>query len=118
MCVADFSFAFVDRAFFLAKLFCRLPRCHSHHYTPLCLCFVQTTSQLEHLQSKYSGTGHADTTKFEWAVNMKRDTYASIIGQDSLLTYLAVAHNEPKERLRCRYLKVCLLSGDVFVRRC
>ena len=26
-------------------------------------------SQLEHLQSKYIGTGHADTTKFEWMTN-------------------------------------------------
>jgi len=57
------------------------------------------------LQSKYAGTGHADVTKFEWAVNMKRDSYASFIGHDSLMTYMAVAHNEPKERLRCRFLK-------------
>jgi len=27
-------------------------------------------SQLEHLQSKYHGTGNADTTKYEWATNM------------------------------------------------
>ena len=26
-------------------------------------------SQLEHLQSKYIGTGHADTTKYEWMTN-------------------------------------------------
>ena len=26
-------------------------------------------SQMEHLQSKYMGTGHADTTKFEWATH-------------------------------------------------
>ena len=63
-------------------------------------------AQLEHLQSKYAGTGHADVTKFEWAVNMKRDSYASYIGHDSLMCYLAVAYNEPKERLRCRFLKV------------
>lgn len=29
-------------------------------------------SQLEHLQSKYIGTGHADTTKWEWLVNQHR----------------------------------------------
>ena len=29
-------------------------------------------SQLEHLQSKYIGTGHSDTTKFEWLVNQHR----------------------------------------------
>jgi len=30
-------------------------------------------SQLEHLQSKYIGTGHADTTKWEWLTNQHRD---------------------------------------------
>ena len=29
-------------------------------------------SQMEHLQSKYMGTGHADTTKFEWATHQHR----------------------------------------------
>ena len=30
-------------------------------------------SQMEHLQSKYMGTGHPDTTKFEWATNQHRN---------------------------------------------
>ncbi|KAF4354144.1 hypothetical protein F8388_004156 [Cannabis sativa] len=34
-------------------------------------------SQLEHLQAKYVGTGHADLNRFEWAVNIQRDSYAS-----------------------------------------
>ena len=34
-------------------------------------------SQLEHLQSKYIGTGHADTNKWEWVTNQHRDSYAS-----------------------------------------
>ena len=29
-------------------------------------------SQMEHLQSKYMGTGHADTTKYEWAAHQHR----------------------------------------------
>jgi len=33
-------------------------------------------SQLEHLQSKYIGTGHADTTKWEWLTNQHRDRLA------------------------------------------
>ena len=36
-------------------------------------------SQMEHLQSKYMGTGHADTTKFEWATNQHRYTPSSIV---------------------------------------
>ncbi|CAK9318755.1 unnamed protein product [Citrullus colocynthis] len=34
-------------------------------------------SQLEHLQAKYVGTGHADLNRFKWAVNIQRDSYAS-----------------------------------------
>lgn len=38
-------------------------------------------SQLEHLQSKYVGTGHPDTPKWEWLTNQHRDTYASYVGE-------------------------------------
>lgn len=37
-------------------------------------------AQLEHLQSKFVGTGHADVSRWEWVTNQHRDTYASIIG--------------------------------------
>ncbi|KAJ3397418.1 Splicing factor 3B subunit 5 [Lobulomyces angularis] len=57
-------------------------------------------TQLEHTQSKYIGTGHADTSKFEWASNIHRDTLAACAGSHSLSTYFAVAENESivKER--------------------
>eukprot|EP00038_Savillea_parva_P026504 m.54722 g.54722 ORF g.54722 m.54722 type:complete len:87 (-) comp7551_c0_seq3:224-484(-) len=62
-------------------------------------------SQLEHLQSKYVGTGHADTTKFEWLVNQHRDTVASYIGRPNLLDHVAIVENEAKERVRFNLLK-------------
>ncbi|CAF0870995.1 unnamed protein product [Brachionus calyciflorus] len=62
-------------------------------------------SQLEHLQSKYMGTGHSDTTKWEWLTNQHRDTMASFIGHYDLLNYLAVVENESKARLKFNYLK-------------
>ncbi|RNA41960.1 putative splicing factor 3B subunit 5 [Brachionus plicatilis] len=62
-------------------------------------------SQLEHLQSKYMGTGHSDTTKWEWLTNQHRDTLASFIGHYDLLNYLAIAENESKARLKFNYLK-------------
>ncbi|VDO57913.1 unnamed protein product [Haemonchus placei] len=34
-------------------------------------------AQLDHLHSKYTGTGHADTTRYEWLTNQLRDTRAS-----------------------------------------
>ena len=56
------------------------------------------------LQSKVVGTGHADTTRFEWAVNMHRDTAASFLGHAHLASYLAVAENESLGRVRYRLL--------------
>ncbi|OEH79191.1 splicing factor 3b subunit [Cyclospora cayetanensis] len=40
-------------------------------------------SQLQHLQSKYPGTGNADTTRLEWGLNIQRDTLASHVGHYS-----------------------------------
>eukprot|EP00727_Mastigamoeba_balamuthi_P003209 m51a1_g12886 hypothetical protein (101) ;mRNA; f:1216-1693 len=62
-------------------------------------------SQLEHLQMKYVGTGHPDSTKYEWAVNQHRDSYASFIGHYSLLSYMSVAENVPVGRLRYTFLE-------------
>ncbi|KAI8598114.1 splicing factor 3B subunit 10-domain-containing protein, partial [Dissophora ornata] len=63
-------------------------------------------SQLEHLQSKYVGTGHADTSKYEWGVNQARDTYASYIGHYPMLSYFAVAENESIARVKFNITEV------------
>ena len=47
-------------------------------------------SQMEHLQSKYQGTGHADSTKFEWAAHQHRDTFASLMGHQVTLIVVVV----------------------------
>jgi len=52
---------------------------------------LRTTQQLEALQNKYIGTGHADTTKFEWTSNIARDSYASYVGHPPLLQYMTLA---------------------------
>lgn len=62
-------------------------------------------SQLEHLQAKYVGTGHADTTKFEWAVNQHRDSLALYMGQDTLSMYFSVAENEAVGRIKFNTLQ-------------
>eukprot|EP00922_Rhytidocystis_sp_ex-Travisia-forbesii_P000095 GHVS01000144.1.p1 GENE.GHVS01000144.1~~GHVS01000144.1.p1 ORF type:complete len:104 (+),score=14.86 GHVS01000144.1:48-314(+) len=62
-------------------------------------------AQLEHLQSKYQGTGHADTTKWEWASNIQRDTLASHVGHYPRLAYFAVAENESIGRMRYKCLQ-------------
>ena len=64
-----------------------------------------THSQLEHMQAKYVGTGHADTTKYEWAVNQHRDSLALYVGFDSLSQYIAVAENESIARVKFNCLQ-------------
>jgi len=66
-------------------------------------------SQLEHLQSKHVGTGHADLTKYEWAVNQHRDSYASYIGRHSMIHYFAVAEGESYGRARFSCMQKMIL---------
>ena len=69
----------------------------------MALCEVELTSaimgdrynifsQMEHLQSKYVGTGHSDTTKWEWMTNQHRDTLSSYIGNTLFVAYLKVRY--------------------------
>ncbi|XP_031271203.1 uncharacterized protein At4g14342 [Pistacia vera] len=66
-------------------------------------------SQLEHLQAKYVGTGHADLNRFEWAVNIQRDSYASYVGHYPILAYFAIAENESIGRERYNFMQKMLL---------
>ena len=59
----------------------------------------------EHIQAKYVGTGHPDITKFEWAVNQHRDTYASHVGHYEMLSYFATAQNDSVGRVRYQLLE-------------
>ena len=61
---------------------------------------------IQQLQSKYVGTGHADTTKFEWASTQHRDTLASNIGHSDMMSFIAVAQNDAMGRVRYQLLEV------------
>ncbi|KAF2136141.1 uncharacterized protein K452DRAFT_302992 [Aplosporella prunicola CBS 121167] len=61
---------------------------------------LRTQQQLENLQARYVGTGHSDTTKFEFTSNIKRDSYASFIGHPPMLSYMAVGAGVSRERMR------------------
>ncbi|VDP45659.1 unnamed protein product [Schistosoma mattheei] len=79
-------------------------------------------TQLEHLQSKYVGTshsdainilfllgtGHADTTKWEWLTNQHRDSCASYLGHFDTLNLFAICENECKARVRFNLLEKML----------
>ena len=70
---------------------------------------LNINSQIEHLQAKYVGTGHADLTKFEWLVNIHRDSYASYLGHHNMASYFAVVQNESVGRVRYEFLQKMLL---------
>lgn len=61
---------------------------------------LRTLQNLEALQVRYVGTGHADTTKHEFTNTIVRDSYASYIGHPPLLGYMAIGMGEPKEKVR------------------
>lgn len=69
---------------------------------------LRTAQQLEALQNKYVGTGHADTTKFEWTSNIHRDTYASYIGHPALLEYMSIGLGESRELTRARFVEAAV----------
>ncbi|RFN50876.1 splicing factor 3b, subunit 5 [Fusarium flagelliforme] len=67
---------------------------------------LRTQQELERLQAKYIGTGHPDTTSWEWRTNIQRDTYSSIAGHRPLLSYIALAENEPISKVRAQMIRV------------
>ncbi|KAK4155171.1 splicing factor 3B subunit 5/RDS3 complex subunit 10 [Chaetomidium leptoderma] len=71
---------------------------------------LRNQQELERLQAKYIGTGHPDTTSWEWKTNIHRDTYSSIAGHPPLLSYLALAENEPVAKVRIQMIRVCSCS--------
>ncbi|QPC70075.1 hypothetical protein HYE68_000827 [Fusarium pseudograminearum] len=66
---------------------------------------ITQSHQLERLQAKYIGTGHPDTTSWEFRTNIQRDTYSSIAGHRPLLSYIALAENEPIAKVRAQMIR-------------
>lgn len=66
---------------------------------------LRTLQNLEALQTRYVGTGHADTTKYEWQSNILRDSYSSYVGHPPLLEYMSIGMGDNKERVRVLMLE-------------
>lgn len=66
---------------------------------------LRQQQQLEQLQSRYVGTGHADSTGFEWKSNVARDTYSSIISHPALLQYTAIGLGDSMEKVRIQMIE-------------
>lgn len=65
---------------------------------------LRQQQQLEQLQNRYIGTGHADSTSFEFRSNVARDTYSSIIAHPSLLQYTALGLGENMAKVRVQMI--------------
>jgi len=66
---------------------------------------LHTQSQLEQLQARYVGIGHADIIKYDWAANIYRDTISSTIGHPAMSEYLALAQGENIKRIQYELLE-------------
>ena len=75
--------------------------------------FLAQQSQNELLASKYVGTGHADTNRFEWNVNIKRDTSASFVGHHHLASYQAIGENESIGRIKYNFKQSMLMPCGI-----
>jgi len=62
-------------------------------------------AQLDHLQQRFIGTGHADLTRYEWAVNQHRDSLCSYISHEGLLDFFAIAYGQTRQRVRYNFIK-------------
>ncbi|KIH90482.1 splicing factor 3B subunit 5 [Sporothrix brasiliensis 5110] len=82
---------------------------HQHHRSFTKPTFqadkLRAQQELERLQQKYIGTGHPDTTSWEWKSNIMRDTYSSLVGHPPMLAFLSLAQGEPAAKTRFKLLK-------------
>lgn len=60
---------------------------------------------LERLQAKYAGTGHADISRHEWAVQQHRDTTAVYVADPSMMQLFSVVENVSLGRYRYELLE-------------
>ncbi|ODA78666.1 hypothetical protein RJ55_06048 [Drechmeria coniospora] len=66
---------------------------------------LRNQQELDRLQAKFLGTGHPDTSSWEWTTNLQRDTYSSVVGHRPMLAYIAVAENEPISKVRAALIR-------------
>jgi len=62
-------------------------------------------SQMEHRNQRYTGTGHPDTTKWEYGTNLRRDALNSHLSHFSRMLYFSAVENESITRLKNRMLE-------------
>jgi splicing factor 3B subunit 5 len=68
-----------------------------------------SNSAAGHWDECWCSAGHPDITRFEWAVNIHRDSQASYIGRPYMMSYFSAAENEAVGRVRYNMLHKMLL---------
>ena len=68
------------------------------------------SKNFEYLKAKYIGTGDATTTRAQWATEIQRDTYSSLIQHDALLSYISIANGESKNKTKFEMLEKMVKS--------
>ena len=54
------------------------------------------------------GTGHADTSKWEWCTNQHRDSYASYMGHTDMISFFSLVENEARARVKFNLMEKML----------
>ncbi|KKY28015.1 putative splicing factor 3b subunit 10 [Diplodia seriata] len=72
---------------------------------------LRTQQQLEQLQARYVGTGHADTSPFEFKTNYMRDYRASVVGHPELLQHTAIGMGVSRERVRLAQIEAMIVAA-------
>lgn len=70
---------------------------------------VNLMSQLDYIHSKYVGTGTSETSKHDWCLNIRRDSYASYIGHYSFTSYVALVKNQSIGRTNFEFMQAMIL---------
>ncbi|KAG8761396.1 hypothetical protein FRC14_004801 [Serendipita sp. 396] len=81
----------------------KAPELSSEYLLVRCGLFIlvsSTTPIAVDVHARYTGTGHADLTKWEWATHQHRDTLSSVVGHPALTSYLAIADGESIGRIK------------------
>ncbi|CAD7966548.1 unnamed protein product [Amoebophrya sp. A120] len=65
-------------------------------------------AQMEHIQSKYTGCGGPDTTKWEWMTTVHRDSHASHASRFNRCALFSVIENESIARVRYNQIQAMI----------
>lgn len=70
---------------------------------------INLINQLNFIHSKCIGTGNVETSKHDWCLNMRRDSFSSHIGHYHFVSYVALAQSESIGRTLFEFMQSMIL---------